>query len=396
MKILHAYNRHRGGGGADNACDATIRLSVEQGLDVEVFARSSLDLGEGLRGKVKAFVSGVYAADAVSDFRDHLRRSRPDVVHVHELYPLISPWILPVCSAAGIPVVMTCYDFRLTCPIATHFRRGRICHQCAGGREHRSVINNCRGNPAESLAYGLRGMVARRFRLFYDHVSCFIVLSEFSAEWLTDHAGIKPDRILLNPCVIPLPSEPVADPGAGAYVGYAGRFVPEKGVEILVEAARRAALPLKLAGDAPSHPAVRPEDGTELVMTRSATELASFYRGARMIVVPSIWYETFGIVPAEAMSHGVPVVVSKLGALQQIAIDGESGVHFAPGDIADLARVLTALWNDPPRCRRLGAAARERIAERCSAGAHMQRLLGAYERARASPPPAALRAASRG
>ena len=379
MRILHVYNRHRSGGGGDDACDTTIRVCQERGLEVGVFARSSRDLPPGLRGKVRAFFGGIYARTGVREFARRLEEFRPEVVHTHELFPLVSPWILPRCTERGVPVVMTCYDYRLTCPIATHFCKGAMCHRCLGGREHWVVLRNCRNSLPESVAFALRSAVARRFGLFTKHVTRFIVLSEFSRRWLVEKAGVPEHRTSLNPCALPIPQTGVDDPSRGGYVGFAGRFAPEKGVEVLVEAVRRAGLPLKLAGDAPAHPAVRPDDRASFVMTRTPEELAAFYRGARMIVVPSIWYETFGLVPAESMSHGVPVVASRIGALQETVEDGVTGLLFEPGSAEDLAEKLTELWNNRDLCRRLGAAARQRISQRCSEEAHFTRLVRIYQ-----------------
>jgi glycosyltransferase involved in cell wall biosynthesis len=386
MKVLHVYNRHRGGGGSDNACEATIALSREHGLEVETFSRDSRELPAGMRGKLKAFTDGIYAREAVRDFGRVLGAYRPDVVHAHELFPLISPWVLPVAARAGIPVVLTCYDFRLTCPVATHFTKGAVCLKCAGGGEHWAVLKNCRGNYAESLAYALRNAVARRFRLVTKHVGQFVVLTEFSKRWLMDDVGIGAERIAVIPCVIPVP-DPPGDAAAGAYVAYAGRFVTEKGVDLLIEAARRTGIPVKLAGNAPTHPAIRPGDPVECVRTESREALLDFYRGARVLVVPSVWYETFGIVAAEAMSLGIPVLASRIGALQDTVEEGVSGLLFEPGNVADLASKLTHLWKDPQLCGALGAAGRRRVQERFSVHGHLSGLLAAYDSARRNTRP---------
>lgn len=384
MRVLHVYNRHRGGGGSDNAWDATIRLSREQGFDVQTFERDSRSLPPGLGGRVSAFCSGLYAPEAVRGFARALEEFRPDLVHAHELYPLISPWILPACSRRGIPAVLTCYDYRLTCPVATHFHKGRVCEACKGGREYQAVLRNCRDNYAESLAYGLRNASARAFGLFRRHVSQFIVLTDFSRRWLRDEVGIEDARITVNACSIPLPAT-AADPAAGGYIAYAGRFVEEKGVELLIEAARRTGLPVKLAGNAPTHPALRAGDPVECVLTRSPEELAAFYRGARMLVVPSIWYETFGIVAAEAMSHGIPVIASRFGALQDTVRDGVSGLLFEMRSVEDLCEKITMLWHDADLCRALGAGGREQVRTRFNRELHFRRLTDAYRKARRLP-----------
>src|SRR6266496_1077721 len=124
MRVLHAYNQHRGGGGADNVARATIEISRRQGLEVQVFTRSSEDLPRNLLGRFRAGTSAIYAPGSVRNFAKLLDTFRPDVVHIHEIFPLVSPWILPLCTRRRVPVVMTCVDYRLTCPVVTHLYNG--------------------------------------------------------------------------------------------------------------------------------------------------------------------------------------------------------------------------------------------------------------------------------
>ncbi len=379
MKVLHAYNLHRGGGGADNATRATIALLRERGVEVAVFERDSAQLPASAAGRLTAFVRGLYSREAVRAFRTHLEAERPDLVHVHELYPLISPWVLPECARRGLPVVMSVYDYRLTCPVHNHFHRGQVCTRCVGGREFQCVRQNCRGRWAESVAFALRNLVARRWRLFARNIQLYITPTRFTADWLTAHAGVAAEAVCVVPCAIRLPGTTV-DPAAGRYAAFAGRFVPEKGVEVAVAAARQARVPLWLAGDADTHPAVRPGDEVRFVRTRGPEQLAEFYRGARVLVMPSIWFETFGIVVGEAMSHGVPVLASGIGALAETTVDGVTGLHFRVGDAGDLAGKLRRLWEDDERCRALGAAARRHIERTASPARHVELMLAAYAR----------------
>lgn len=378
MRILHVYNRHRGGGGADNAWDATIRISLEHGLDVHHFERSSLDIAPGISGRVNAFLSGLYARRSVAQFAEKLESVAPDIVHAHELYPLISPWVLRQCSQAGIPVIFTFYDYRLTCPTATHYDGTEVCHSCLGGREYNAVLKNCRNNIAESIAFAARHMVARKFRLFTANISHYIAISEFSKRWLIDKVGVPEHKISINPFAIVLPKAPV-DPRGGKYVAFAGRFVPEKGIDILIEAARRTNLPLRLAGASPPPTSIGKDEPIEFVNPRTPDELAEFYRGARMLVIPSLWYETFGIVAGEAMSHGIPVVASRIGALQDTIEDGVTGLHYDTHSPEDLAAKIRNIWEDDALCARLGQQARKKVEEDYSEAAHARRLLGTYE-----------------
>jgi glycosyltransferase involved in cell wall biosynthesis len=379
VKVLHAFNNHRSTWGSDKAWANTVRVSREAGIETAMFSRDSSALPPGWRGKARAFVGGIYAAEGVRAFQQTLASVRPDVVHAHELYPLISPWILPRCTAAGVPVVYTCYDYRLTCPIATHFANGMICRQCLGGREYRAVRNNCRGSLPESLAYAVRNATARGFRLYLDHVAQFIVPTEFGWRWLVREVGIAPERITIQPFVVPMPTDDRV--GRADYIGFAGRFTLEKGSHLLIEAARRTGLPVRLAGNSDSHPAIMPGDPVICVPTRSPEELADFYRHARFLVVPSLWEETFSMVAAEAMSFAVPVLAARIGALPYTVRDGVMGMLFAPGDVDDLARCLRRLWDDPALCRRLGEAGRERVATEFDEASYVRNLRGAYDRA---------------
>jgi len=247
-----------------------------------------------------------------------------------------------------------------------------------GGREHWCVVRNCRESLPESFAYALRNASARRFGLYLRHVERFVTISGYQRDFLAAHAGAEAARFVVNPCVVGMPPEPVNDPTRGGYVAYAGRFVHEKGVEVMVQACRREGLPMAFAGDAPSHPAVRPEDGARFVMTKSPAELAAFYRGARVVVVPSIWTETFGLVAAEAMSHGIPVVASRIGALPETVRDGETGLLAAPGDAADLAAKIRRVWDDADLARRLGRGARRHVETEYGEQAHLRRQMEIY------------------
>ena len=382
MRVLHVYNKHRGFGGSDKATAITIEVLRQRGVEVETFVRDSRDLPANLAGKVKALVGGLYAADAVKAFSEVIEQRRPDLVHAHELYPMISPWVLDRCRRAGIPMVVTCNDFRLSCPIATHYTRGATCFKCQGGREYWCVLRNCRASLPESMAYALRYASARHFGLFDRGVQRYVVLSDYQRAFMTEQLGVAAQRVAVNPCAIALPERPVDDPAGGDYVGFAGRFVVEKGVEVMVQACRLAGVPMRFAGDAPQHPAVRPDDDAQFVMTRSSAELAAFYRGARIIVVPSIWPETFGIVAAEAMSHGIPVIASRIGGLQYSLRDGESGLLVEPGNAADLADKIRRVWDSPALARRLGSNARRRTETHFSLQSHFDRLMEIYAQAR--------------
>lgn len=378
IKVLKVYNLHRGGGGADNATLATISALEERGVKVTRFKYDSNDVPNNLFGKVSAFYKGIYNHQAVQAFKKKLAQEKPDLVHVYELYPLISPWILPLCSKHNVPVIMTCYDYRLTCPITIHQLAGQQCTRCVGGNEHQAILQNCRNNYLESTAYAARSASARLFKLIENHVDHFITPTQFAADWLVTHSGIQAHQMTVVPCEIDIPKT-AADPSQGEYIGYAGRFVPEKGIEVLIEAAKKANLPVKFAGDSLAYPGTENNPLFSFVLTKNKAELAEFYRGAKMLVMPSTWFETFGIVAGESMSHGIPVIASKIGALTETVRDGETGLHFKTGDVDDLAEKITHLWHDSDLLKTLGGNARKHIISHSNKSSVTEKIIALYE-----------------
>ncbi len=382
MKVLQVHNRYRLRGGEDAVVEATLDLLRRRGDAGLLFDKHSDEAARGLPARVRAVFSGIYSVSARREMERLLEAERPDVVHAHNLYPLLSPSVLVAARRAGVPVVMTCHNYRLVCPIAVHFVRGSVCERCAGGREYWCLLRDCRGNRIESAVYALRGMATRRLGLFLKNITLFLSISEFLKRRLVA-AGVPEDRIAVVPNMIPLP-ETGTDAAQGAYAGFAGRASEEKGIPVLLEAARLLPhVPVRIAGHGPLLSALR-QDAPENVTfpgMMSREGLTAFYRGARFLVVPSVWYETFGLVAVEAMSHGVPVIAARIGGLQELVTDGVSGFHFAPGDAADLAEKMGLLWRDPELCARMGRAAREEAAEKFSEAVHYAKLVAAYERA---------------
>ena len=381
MRIIQVNNRHRILGGSDIMAENTVHLLKKKGLDVLPLTYSSLDLGSGFSGKIRAFLYGLYSLPGWAAMSKAISMFQPDVVHIHELYPFFSPWILKVCRQAGIPVVMTCHDFRLLCPIVTLYNRGATCRLCFSGREYWCVLKNCRGNILESLAYSLRSFIARKLKLFHNNVTLFLALTKFGKSYLLE-TGISASRIEVIPNMTAIPDDP-ADPPKGHYIAFVGRISPEKGLDLLIQVARKTGLPFRVAGDYSVMP--------DLVQTAPAnmqflgllgrTELMDFYRKARFLVFPSTWFEGCPMVLLEAMSMGLPIIASKIGGVGEIVEEGETGLLFDPRNAEELAAKIEMLWQRPEWCRQLGVAGRKKAVREYSKDVHFARLMGAYQKA---------------
>ena len=381
MRILQVHNYHVRRGGSEVLFETLVALLRREGHQVTTYAQHNADI-RSLADKFRALRRSLYSRDAELNVREIIVREHPDVVHVHNLYSLISPSVLVACRELDVPVVASVHDYQMVCPTAQHFRRGRPCELCLGGREYWCALTNCRGNLLMSMAYAVRTAVARKRRHFLDHISLFLPPSRFVAQQLAK-AGFPADRIR----VVPNPGHaiPAAEENdaAGDYAAYVGRISPEKGLDVLLEAVRQTGIPLRVAGDVSALPSLVRQAPPQVTFVGSldSRQLPAFYRGARFLVVPSVWYEVFGMVAAEAMAYGRPAIVSRIGGLQEVVEDEVTGLHVRPRDAQDLARQMRRLWDDPGLCRELGRAARAQAVEEYSLETYYERICNVYQEA---------------
>ena len=382
MKICLVHNAYGRVSGEEIVVQNLQRLLEAHCHRVVTFFRSSQEINEMTFGKARAFFSGIYNPAAARAFRRLLAIDAPDIVHIHNVFPLISPAVLGECRAAGIPVVMTVHNYRLVCPNGLQMRDGHACQECCGGREYRCVVHRCEGSVCKSLGYALRNAVARKLRFFDDNVTLYAALSEFQRGRLID-AGFNADRIVVIPNMVdgtppPLPHHD------GSYVGYVGRISPEKDVPTLLAAARQTpAIPFRAAGSYAGLPELpcRAPANFQFLGHVPHEKLGAFYDDARLMVLTSNCFEGFPTVLAEAMLHGKPVVCSRIGGLPEIVDDGRTGLLFKPGSAAELARKIRYFWDHPSACRRMGECGRTKSLREYSPDTYYRHLMNLYDKA---------------
>lgn len=380
------YNEFRSAfGGEDKVVSEMMSIFRDNRVEVVLETRSSKNMG--LWGKVEAFFGGVFNPRSYAQVRRLLREMRPDLVHVHNLYPLFSPSVLVACRKEGVPVVMTLHNFALTCPHWSHFRDGTICELCAHGNNLWCVAHNCQKNIAESVGYALRATAADRFGWFRNHVDRFIGLTGFAKERLVA-AGYPADRIAVFPNPVETTSRR-ARVRDGRYVAFAGRMSEEKGIDCLLAAARLLPdVPFGLAGDGPLFGAAQAEATANVTFFGRLTgeELAPFYENARMLVVPSTCFEMCPTVILEGMALGLPIVASRTGGLPELVEHERTGLLFERANPDDLAAQVQRLWSDLGMAEEMGGSGRTWVAEQCDKAVYFERLMGVYRDATASKP----------
>jgi glycosyltransferase involved in cell wall biosynthesis len=382
MKVLLIHNKYGIISGEELMIKRTVALLRQRGHRVDCLLEDTVPSNAGLLAKERAFVSGIYSLKGVRKVNHWVRTFRPDIVQVQNLYPSLSPWVLPAIRQEGIPVVMCCANSRLVCPNGLLLSHGQVCERCIGGREYWCILRNCEDSLSKSVGYALRNFAARKRRLYHDNVTLYYALTVFQKRKLVE-GGFPAERLEVIPNMVET-SKSLGKVPLGNYVAFAGRGSPEKGVTTLLQAARDCPqIPFQLAGDFWRMPGVekgKPAN-VELLGHLQGPRLDDFFKNCRFLVFPSICYESFGLVVIEAMLHGKPVVCSRLGGLPEIVDDGVNGLLFEPGDAVDLAARIKWLWSRPDLCVEMGKAGREKVLREYSPPRYYERLMQVYRRA---------------
>ena len=383
MKVLQLYNERRNIGGEEHAVGIVCRILERHGHQTSILMRSSRGIESSRLRKITAAFSGIFNPFAYHSLRRQLQAEHYDIVHAHSVYPRFSPSVLMACRHEQVPVILHVHSYMLTCPNLYHLRKGKVCELCFGGRSYWCLLTNCRGSLPESAAYTIRSAVAQTFKLFTNNVTLFVSVSRFLGDRLIA-AGFPGEKIEVLPnAILSDDSQDFIPENAGGYVGYSGRLSFEKGVDILIEAARDCGLPVKIAGDGPERAKL-----TEIAPTNveflghlNGPELRAFYRGSRFTVVPSRWFEGFPLSVVEAMMYGKPVIASNIGALPELVQSGLNGLLAEVDNVGQFADNMVRLWRDKERCESYGAAAMQWARAICSEEVYYDRLMSIYERA---------------
>ena len=383
--MVHCYYRELGG--ENLSFEAEAGLLEANGVRVTTYTRDNRELdGAGPLRQARAGIRTTWADDAYAGVRDSIRRDRPDVVHFQNTFPLISPAALHAAHRLGVPVVQALRNYRLLCAKAVLFRDGAVCRDCVGRTiPAPAIVHQCyRGSLLPTAAVVSMQVAHRALGTWRDAVTLFVTPSAFARD-LFITAGLPADRIVVKPNFVDPDPGVASEPGTYAF--YAGRLELEKGALTLIEAwGDRSLPPLRIAGDGPLRDRLRETiakrwlaDRVELLGHRPQDEVLQLMRGARVVVFPSLVYETFGRVLAEAFACGVPVVASRLGAMAEVVEDGVTGRLFTPGDPTALAAAVKEVVG--PGHAAMRVAARSAYEELYTARRNLDQLLAIYDRA---------------
>ncbi|MGV9310680.1 glycosyltransferase family 4 protein [Streptomyces sp. NPDC003691] len=391
MHILVVHNRYSSAqpSGENRVVDQEAGLLRAAGHRVGMFERRSDDIAaRSLPGKAAIPLLVPWNPAVRKELAARLRADRPDVVHIHNVFPLLSPAVLAACADAGVPAVATLHNYNQVCPPGTLYRDDALCTECAGSATALPAVRHgCyRGSRLATVPLAV-GLAVNR-RRWWNGVDRFFCISGAQRDVLV-RSGMPGDRLVVKHNFVPDPG--IRRTGDGEHLLFLGRLADTKGVRLLMAAWDRLAedggpgVPLVVAGAGPlegeltAWAAGREDVRYAGLLDREACRDA--VAKAVAVVAPSTAMETFGLVVAEAMAAGVPAVAAAHGAFVELVDDGVTGLLHRPGDPGSLASCLRRITAGPDRGREMGRAARRRYDQGFSPAVGLKRLEEEYRTA---------------
>nr|WP_211176424.1 glycosyltransferase [Brasilonema sp. UFV-L1] len=335
--------------------------------------------------KVKAAVNAIYSLSSKQLVLAEIAKFQPDVVHIHNFFPLLSPSVHYACQEAGVPVVQTLQNYRLFCLNSYFFREGKVCEDCFGKFFAWSgVVHGCyRGSKTGSVVVGAMQSVHRIIQTWDKVVDVYITVTEFARHKYIQ-GNLPASKLVVKPNF--LYPDPKQGKGQGNYALFVGRLSPEKGLKTLFLAWEKLAgkIPLKIVGEGPlsdevASTAQRLTD-VEWLGKQPKTRVLDLMKDAQVLIFPSLWYEGFPLVIVEAYAVGLPVIASNLGSQSSLIEHGRTGLHFRPGDPEDLVAQVEWVLTHPIALAQMRQETRAEFEAKYTAEINYQMLMDIYKR----------------
>lgn len=374
MRVLVVHNSYLQRGGEDSVVEDEFELLTARKVSVELYKKSNEEIKE--KNKINVALDTFWNQSICRDIIGRISKYRPDVIHIHNTFPIISPAVFWATYNSSVPTVCTIHNFRLHCPQAMYLRNGRICEKCLGRIPWSALMHRCYRNSFHQTAV-LTGAVAfhRVLGTFDKKISKYIALTEFCKQKLSE-GGLPSDKIVVKPnFVIESHADDIKERKGGLFVG---RLSPEKGIDVLIKSHKIKEGDLKVVGDGPLRASVEICFKDNYLGYKDVSEVILIMKRSLYLVFPSVWYECFPKTIVEAFSVGLPVICSDIGSLRNIIKDGVTGILFRPGDSADLAEKIRWAEEHPKEIAEMGRNARNEYLMKYSPESNFKMLMNIY------------------
>lgn len=394
MKIALFHNSYQVRGGEDTMFELEAKALQESGNEVICYhiENSKILSNASLCDKVKTALSAPRSRHSRKSIKDFLSKHRPDISHVHNWFPIISPSIYEAHAELEIPVVQTLHNYRLGCASANYRRNGEDCTSCDQQSNLAAIRHQCYKDSLLGTITWKRVMdKGWRDGTFTNLVDRYLCPSKVVYE-RHKNMGIPEDRLQLlsNACQDPQKFQDNENANSGRFeVCFAGRLVHEKGASTLVQAwlempkSIRSKARLTVIGDGPEMPELlalaKGENDIDFIGELTHAKTLAEFNQSKLLVCPTLWAEPFGLTVIEGMGAGIPVIASNIGGPAELIKNGETGLLVRPGDVTALSEAIASCIMAPEHTERMGRQARKTFEDRYTPQAHAHALLQVFE-----------------
>ena len=386
MRIITVHNFYQQFGGECQIFNTESNLLEERGHYVKRYTLHN-DQIKGMNSLALAKKT-LWNSQVYQEMKALVQREKPDIVHFHNTFPLVSPAAYYAVKSEGVPVIQTLNNYRLLCPNALFLRDGSVCEDCLGKSiPLPGIIHGCyQKSKTASATVAAMLTLHRLMHTWTDVVDIYIAnLTEFAREKLVQ-GGLPANKIVVKPNFVH------PDPGIGKgqehYALFVGRLAPEKGIITMLQAWKELGekIPLKIVGDGPLASQVAEASGQgigiEWLGRKNSQEVYALMSDAAFLVFPSEWYEGLPRTIIESFAVGTPIVASDIGAMSSLITHGHTGLHFQPGNSADLVEQAQWLLANPHELSQMRHKARTEYEAKYTAESNYQQLMEVYNRVR--------------
>ena len=347
MKIFQVHNSYRLLGGEDIVFENEKKLLEGGGHQVFQYQRDNQEIDTySFKKKLSLFFSTTWSEDSYREIKKLLSEIKPDICHIHNYLPLISPSVFYACQDLRIPVVQTLHNYRLFCVNGLFFRNGAQCMECLNSSIFTSVKYACyRNSRIQSLA--VAKMLQKHWRkgTWQKVVDAYICLNNWTID-LLKKKGIPSYKIYYKMNVSFLkPSSPVLGKKRKYFV-FIGRLDKMKGIRDLLKVANRTDYQVLVIGEGPLSKEVASAKNVQFLGKIPNSDVKRYIADSIGVINPSILKETMGLVILEAFSQGVPVIMSDI-MVSNLVKHNENGLVFRGGDSFSLEKQMQCLSENP-------------------------------------------------
>ena len=400
MKILLVNKFFYLKGGAEKYFFNLIELLKKEGHQIAVFSmkdkknfpspferffikKIDFQKKENIFREGKKFFHLLYSFEARQKFEKLLKEFQPEIIHFHNFAHQLTPSILPLAKKSGAKTVMTLHDYKLICPNYRLFTQGKICERCRVHKYYQALFHRCMKSYLKSLAVCLEMILHKIVLRSYRFIDYFFCPSLFIRDKCLDW-GIEKKKLVYLPHFLDPQDEPSFN--FRNYILYFGRISQEKGIRNLIEVVGNLkGVNLRIVGKGKEKEKLqkivfeRKYLNIEFLGYKTQRELKELIRGARFVILPSLWYENAPLAVLESYAQGRAVLASRLGGLKEIVLDDQTGYLFQPNDLKEIQEKISSLYFNLEKLERLGKGAFSFLKENFSSGKHLEKLLIFYQ-----------------